>query len=219
MFRRRLSSLLKEHLPSEGLAESSKPSTGRRIIRGALLGGLAGGLIATAIEMTPEEYGLKQKVDKAISEGRKLFEGTKSIPDKPLVIAKPRVTPPVKETKKAEPEPPKEEIQAPSQVEVASNPSEELPTQVVEPEVESVVTEELAPVMEDEPVVEIPSSEIVQQKSETQEEQPLAEEAPPLVEAEVVADEPPVGPATAKIEFLEAETNRLKALSRFPINL
>jgi hypothetical protein len=118
----------------------------------------------------------------------------------------------VKESKKTEPEPSKEEIQASPLVEIAAKPLEEFPSQVVEPEIESVVTEELAPLIEDEPVVEISSSEIVEQKSETQEEQPLAEGVPPLVgEKVVVAYEPPVDPAAAKIEFLEAEISRLKA--------
>ena len=95
MFRRRLSLLLKETIPTEPIVgESAKPSVGRRILRGAMVGGLAGGLIATAIEMSPEEYGIKQKVDGVISEGKKFFESTHTIPDKPLVVAKPRSSPP-----------------------------------------------------------------------------------------------------------------------------
>ena len=49
-------------------------SAGRKVVRGIVYGGLAGGLCGLAIEMTPEEYGLKKKTHAWFETAKRQFE-------------------------------------------------------------------------------------------------------------------------------------------------
>jgi hypothetical protein len=222
MFRRRLIALLKDNASLDGVGEVVKPSASRRIVRGAMIGGLAGGLLGLAIEMTPDEYGIKQKVHNAISEGRKLFEAN-SIPDKPLVVGKPRAVAPVKEVKKEEDNPPVPSRPLPQ---TTPNTVPEVSVNVVEPSGQTLTTderplpeeslEEVSPVSEEDTPIEVPtlveSSPDVSGNEPSIEPEQLVEpisdspESPPAP-----SDEPPRDIFFSTIESLESEISRLKS--------
>ena len=207
MFQRRLVALLKDQTSLDGIQELARPSAGRRVVRGAVIGSLAGGILGLAIEMSPDEYGIKQKVNNAISEGRRLFEAT-SIPDKPLVVSKPRSVqtpppPPPKKPEEIQPEDDRLETQSVSTAEPVSEPAEQLPETI-----ESPTLEDVSPINEEETAIEVP----ILTEEQSVEPEPYFEPITDTPDSSIApSDEPPRDNLFSTIESMELEISRLKS--------
>lgn len=69
-------------------SQSSKPegSAARKIARGVVLGGLAGGVLGLGVEMTPDEWGMKRELNSLLERGNKLLSSF-SPAEEPLPVA------------------------------------------------------------------------------------------------------------------------------------
>ena len=192
MFIRRVSCNLKEALPqAPGRAGSS---IGRKFARGIVLGGLAGGVIGLAVELSPEEMGLKKKSHELFEQGRDFVDSIVG-PVKPLSPPVDNLHQKTEKPKKSEhlvkPSPPKKTVHE--------------------------VTQPVEPAHQEVPVVQEEAS-----AHETPEE-PAAVENPPAAEGEpepesettvpVEVSPPPEAAAEgpSEVEFLRSEIARLNA--------
>lgn len=86
MFIRRASIWLNHAMKSGSQSSKPESSASRKIVRGVVLGGLAGGVLGLGVEMTPDEWGMKKELTKLLERGSKLVSSL-STAEKPLPVA------------------------------------------------------------------------------------------------------------------------------------
>ena len=205
--------------------QSSGSSVGRKLAKGVVIGGLAGGVAGLAIEMTPDEYGLKKKTHEwieLIPKGKTPVQPTPGLKKVPTIIppaqpVQPRDEPnepsPAEEPKKPEPAP-----MEPGSV-ISEDETEPPPTEVPVAEWES--DEEDLPVAkkveqpeEPEPEAEIQESVPEVDAGDEAELEPVDEDKKKAEEAlaqKLVEEEHEVLRLKAEVDELRSELTRMQS--------
>ena len=205
----------------QALNETSKPShVGRKLVKGVVIGGLAGAIAGLAVELSPEEYGLKQKTKEWFEYGKSMIGVSHApmgaLPEAPAERVH-REAPPSSQQKPEEEKQPVEKTQEPVVVTQITPVPETIPVPVEEDQEEEEEEEEKEEIIETRPAEEIQESipEVGEpSRSDEAEVEPAKEEEESdekaVITEKLIEEEQLVEKLKGEVENLRDELTRLQ---------